>query len=126
MQRHAARARVSPEATGERPVLRSDDVPAEALVQADRDGVAGRDGQAHVIEDLPAGLVADVDVLDRHLSALHLQRRRVGSIAHGGTSKASRATQTVDNLMKEARAKNIPGRSKMRKQELVEALRKAG
>jgi hypothetical protein len=42
------------------------------------------------------------------------------------SSKASRDTQTVDSLMKEARAKDIPGRSSMRKQELIEALRKAG
>jgi hypothetical protein len=41
-------------------------------------------------------------------------------------SKASRDTQTVDSLMKEARAKKIPGRSSMRKQALIEALRKAG
>ncbi|ROM96955.1 Rho termination factor N-terminal domain-containing protein [Pseudomonas brassicacearum] len=39
---------------------------------------------------------------------------------------ASRETQTKDSLMKEARAKNIPGRSTMRKQELIDALRKAG
>jgi hypothetical protein len=42
------------------------------------------------------------------------------------SSKASRDAQTVDSLMKEARAKNIPGRSSMRKQALIEALRKAG
>ncbi|MBV4485695.1 Rho termination factor N-terminal domain-containing protein [Pseudomonas sp. SWRI153] len=41
-------------------------------------------------------------------------------------SEASKDTQTVDSLMKEARAKNIPGRSSMRKHELIEALRKAG
>lgn len=41
-------------------------------------------------------------------------------------SKASRDTQTVDSLRKEALAKNIAGRSTMRKQELIEALRKAG
>ena len=41
-------------------------------------------------------------------------------------SQASRDTQTVENLRKEAREKNIPGRSGMRKQELIEALRKAG
>jgi hypothetical protein len=45
---------------------------------------------------------------------------------HSRNSKASRDTQTVDSLMKEARAKQIPGRSGMRKQALIEALRKAG
>ena len=44
---------------------------------------------------------------------------------HSRNSKASRDVQTVDSLMKEARAKQIPGRSSMRKQELIEALRKA-
>ena len=54
-------------------------------------------------------------------------RRAVASReGHSRSSKASRDAQTVDSLMKEARAKNSPGRSKMRKQELVEALRKAG
>lgn len=42
------------------------------------------------------------------------------------SSKASRDTQTVDSLRKEARDKNIPGRSGMRKHELIEALHKAG
>ncbi|MBT2293987.1 Rho termination factor N-terminal domain-containing protein [Pseudomonas fluorescens] len=60
---------------------------------------------------------------DRKESARRAAKTREGQPR---TSQASRATQTVDNLMKEARAKNIPGRSKMRKQELVEALRKAG
>ncbi|WP_415766849.1 Rho termination factor N-terminal domain-containing protein [Pseudomonas sp. ZB1P45] len=54
-------------------------------------------------------------------------RRAVASReGHSRNSKASRETQTVDSLMKEARAKKIPGRSGMRKQELIEALRKAG
>ncbi|MGF6129898.1 hypothetical protein QF019_005129 [Pseudomonas frederiksbergensis] len=54
-------------------------------------------------------------------------RRAVASReGHARNSKASRDTQTVDSLMKEARAKNIPGRSGMRKQALIEALRKAG
>ncbi|RON46137.1 termination factor Rho [Pseudomonas frederiksbergensis] len=54
-------------------------------------------------------------------------RRAVASReGHARNNKASRDTQTVDSLMKEARAKNIPGRSGMRKQELIEALRKAG
>lgn len=41
-------------------------------------------------------------------------------------SRASRDTQTVESLRKEAREKAIPGRSSMRKQELIEALRRAG
>ncbi|MGF6113754.1 Rho termination factor N-terminal domain-containing protein [Pseudomonas frederiksbergensis] len=54
-------------------------------------------------------------------------RRAVASReGHARNSKASRDTQTVDSLMKEARAKKIPGRSGMRKQALIEALRKAG
>ncbi|KAE9639663.1 Rho termination factor N-terminal domain-containing protein [Pseudomonas sp. PB106] len=52
-------------------------------------------------------------------------RRAVASReGHSRNSKASKDTQTVDSLMKEARAKKIPGRSSMRKQELIEALRK--
>jgi hypothetical protein len=54
-------------------------------------------------------------------------RRAVASReGHSRNSKASRDMQTVDSLRKEARAKNIPGRSGMRKQALIEALRKAG
>jgi hypothetical protein len=54
-------------------------------------------------------------------------RRAVASRkGHSRNSESSKDTQTVDSLMKEARAKNIPGRSSMRKQELIEALRKAG
>ena len=60
---------------------------------------------------------------DRQESALRAVASREG---HSRNSKASRETQTVDSLMKEARAKKIPGRSSMRKQELIEALRKAG
>ena len=60
---------------------------------------------------------------DRQESALRAVASREG---HSRNSKASRETQTVDSLMKEARAKKIPGRSGMRKQELIEALRKAG
>ncbi|MBV6825684.1 Rho termination factor N-terminal domain-containing protein [Pseudomonas sp. PD9R] len=53
-------------------------------------------------------------------------RRAVASReGHSRNSRASRDTQTVDSLRKEARAKNISGRSTMRKQELIEALRKA-
>ncbi|WP_460161170.1 Rho termination factor N-terminal domain-containing protein [Pseudomonas sp. S2_B10] len=54
-------------------------------------------------------------------------RRAVASRkGHSRNSETSKNAQTVDSLMKEARAKNIPGRSSMRKQELIEALRKAG
>ncbi|KAB0502543.1 Rho termination factor N-terminal domain-containing protein [Pseudomonas moorei] len=60
---------------------------------------------------------------DRKESARRAVASREG---HSRNSKASRDTQTVDSLMKEARAKKIPGRSSMRKQELIEALRKAG
>ncbi|MFJ2430186.1 MULTISPECIES: Rho termination factor N-terminal domain-containing protein [unclassified Pseudomonas] len=53
-------------------------------------------------------------------------RRAVASReGHSRNSTASRDAQTVDSLMKEARAKKIPGRSSMRKQQLIEALRKA-
>ncbi|WP_025128716.1 Rho termination factor N-terminal domain-containing protein [Pseudomonas sp. PH1b] len=45
---------------------------------------------------------------------------------HARNSAASLGTQSKQSLLKEARAKNIPGRSSMRKQELIEALRKAG
>lgn len=60
---------------------------------------------------------------DRKESARRAVASREG---HSRNSKASRDTQTVDSLMKEARAKKITGRSSMRKQELIEALRKAG
>ncbi|MBA1378289.1 Rho termination factor N-terminal domain-containing protein [Pseudomonas brassicacearum] len=66
---------------------------------------------------------AEAKQSDRKESARRAAKTREG---HPRTSKASHEAQTVDSLMKEARAKNIPGRSKMRKQELVEALRKAG
>ncbi|WP_325919423.1 Rho termination factor N-terminal domain-containing protein [Pseudomonas frederiksbergensis] len=66
---------------------------------------------------------AEAKQSDRKGSARRAAKSREG---HPRTSKASHEAQTVDSLMKEARAKNIPGRSKMRKQELVEALRKAG
>ena len=45
---------------------------------------------------------------------------------HPRSSRASLGTQTKESLMKEARARNIPGRSTMRKDELIQALRKAG
>ncbi|WP_447803470.1 Rho termination factor N-terminal domain-containing protein [Pseudomonas serbica] len=54
------------------------------------------------------------------------RRAVVSRDGHPRSSKVSRDTQTVDSLRKEARAKDIPGRSSMRKQELIEALRKAG
>jgi hypothetical protein len=60
---------------------------------------------------------------DRQESARRAVASREG---HSRKSPASRDAQTVDSLMKEARAKKIPGRSSMRKQELIEALRKAG
>jgi plasmid stabilization system protein ParE len=66
---------------------------------------------------------AEAKQSDRKESARRAAKSREG---HPRTSNASHEAQTVDSLMKEARAKNIPGRSKMRKQELVEALRKAG
>ena len=60
---------------------------------------------------------------DRKESA---RRAVISRDGHPRSSKVSRDTQTVDSLRKEARAKDIPGRSSMRKQELIEALRKAG
>ena len=66
---------------------------------------------------------AEAKQSDRKESARRAAKSREG---HPRTSKASHEAQTVDSLKKEARAKNIPGRSKLRKQELVEALRKAG
>jgi hypothetical protein len=60
---------------------------------------------------------------DRKESSRRAAASREG---HARNGKASRDTQTVDSLRKEARAKNIPGRSGMRKEALIEALRKAG
>jgi hypothetical protein len=60
---------------------------------------------------------------DRKESARRAVATREG---HSRASTASRETQTVDSLRREARAKGIAGRSGMRKQELIEALRKAG
>jgi len=45
---------------------------------------------------------------------------------HSRNSEASLQTQSKDSLMQEARSRNIPGRSRMRKQELIDALKKAG
>ena len=67
----------------------------------------------------PAGAKSE----DRKESSRRAVASRKG---HSRKSETSKDTQTVDSLMKEARAKNIPGRSSMRKQELIEALRKAG
>lgn len=44
---------------------------------------------------------------------------------HERHSEASLATQSKQSLLKEARARDIPGRSTMRKQELIEALKGA-
>ncbi|WP_042934478.1 Rho termination factor N-terminal domain-containing protein, partial [Pseudomonas gingeri] len=41
-------------------------------------------------------------------------------------SQASLQTQSKASLLQEARTRNIAGRSTMRKQELIEALQKAG
>jgi hypothetical protein len=60
---------------------------------------------------------------DRHESAKRAAASREG---HPRSSRASLGTQTKESLMKEARAKDVPGRSTMRKNELIEALRKAG
>lgn len=45
---------------------------------------------------------------------------------HSRTSTASLQTQTKQSLLKEARSKDIKGRSRMTKPQLVEALRKHG
>lgn len=60
---------------------------------------------------------------DRHDSAKRAAASREG---HPRGSRASLGTQTKESLLKEARAKDIPGRSSMRKDELIEALKKAG
>ncbi|MBC3258398.1 termination factor Rho [Pseudomonas paralactis] len=60
---------------------------------------------------------------DRQDSAKRAAASREG---HPRSSGASLGTQTKEGLMKEARAKNIPGRSTMRKHELIQALKKAG
>ncbi|AVE05237.1 Rho termination factor N-terminal domain-containing protein [Pseudomonas palleroniana] len=60
---------------------------------------------------------------DRHESAKRAAASRQG---HPRGSRASLETQTKESLLKEARAKDIPGRSSMRKDQLIEALRKAG
>ncbi|MBV4452146.1 MULTISPECIES: Rho termination factor N-terminal domain-containing protein [Pseudomonas] len=60
---------------------------------------------------------------DRHESA---RRAAVSREGKPRSSRASLETQTKESLLKEARAKDIPGRSTMRKDELIEALKKAG
>lgn len=45
---------------------------------------------------------------------------------HGRQSGTSLETQTKESLMKEARSKDIKGRSRMTKAQLVEALRRKG
>ncbi|MGY2220265.1 Rho termination factor N-terminal domain-containing protein [Pseudomonas sp. SDO5522_S412] len=61
--------------------------------------------------------------LDRHESAKRAAASREG---HPRNSRVSLGTQTKESLLREARAKDIPGRSTMRKDELIEALKKAG
>lgn len=60
---------------------------------------------------------------DRMDSARRAAASREG---HPRSSRTSLGTQTKESLMQEARAKDIPGRSTMRKDQLIEALRKAG
>lgn len=51
--------------------------------------------------------------------------KRAVASKRGVPRSQSLAEESKESLMQKARAKNIPGRSSMRKQELVEALRKA-
>ncbi|QVN00409.1 termination factor Rho [Pseudomonas rhodesiae] len=60
---------------------------------------------------------------DRHDSAKRAAASREG---HPRNSRVSLSTQTKESLLKEARAKDISGRSSMRKDQLIEALKKAG
>lgn len=60
---------------------------------------------------------------DRHDSAKRAAASREG---HPRNSRVSLSTQTKESLLKEARAKDIRGRSSMRKDQLIEALKKAG
>lgn len=66
---------------------------------------------------------ANAKAEDRKESA---RRAAVSCEGHSRDSKASREVQTVDSLRKEARERKIPGRSSMRKDELIAALRRAG
>lgn len=60
---------------------------------------------------------------DRRSSSRRAVATRQG---HPRNSQASLETQTRASLLKEARLKGIAGRSSMRKQELIDALKKAG
>ena len=60
---------------------------------------------------------------DRHDSAKRAAASREG---HPRNSRVSLSTQTKESLLKEARAKDIRGRSSMRTDQLIEALKKAG
>ncbi|WP_313061421.1 termination factor Rho [Pseudomonas rhodesiae] len=60
---------------------------------------------------------------DRHDSAKRAAASREG---HPRNSRVSLSTQTKESLLKEALAKDIRGRSSMRKDQLIEALKKAG
>ncbi|NMZ19110.1 termination factor Rho [Pseudomonas rhodesiae] len=59
---------------------------------------------------------------DRHDSAKRAAASREG---HPRNSRVSLSTETKESLLKEARAKDIRGRSSMRKDQLIEALKKA-
>ncbi|WP_313452686.1 Rho termination factor N-terminal domain-containing protein [Pseudomonas rhodesiae] len=59
---------------------------------------------------------------DRHDSAKRAAASREG---HPRNSRVSLSTQTKESLLKKARAKDIRGRSSMRKDQLIEALKKA-
>lgn len=59
---------------------------------------------------------------DRHDSA---KRAAASREEHPRNSRVSLSTQTKESLLKEARAKDIRGRSSMRKDQLIEALKKA-
>lgn len=60
---------------------------------------------------------------DRHDSAKRAAASREG---HPRNSRVFLSSQTKESLLKEARAKDIRGRSSMRKDQLIEALKKAG
>ncbi|WP_040269206.1 termination factor Rho [Pseudomonas rhodesiae] len=59
---------------------------------------------------------------DRQDSAKRAVASREG---HPRNSRVSLSSQTKESLLKEARAKDIRGRSSMRKDQLIEALKKA-
>lgn len=62
---------------------------------------------------------------ERKRQAREDSAKRAVATKHGVPRSQSLAEESKASLMQKARAKNIPGRSSMRKQELVEALRKA-